>query len=52
MDNESEIRKLEHKLSEYRSIIGQQEEMLLQVTTTALQYYNLYIICAAIEIHE
>ena len=31
---ESEVRKLEHKLSDYRSIIGQQEEMLLQVHTT------------------
>ncbi len=31
MDSESEIRKLEHKLSDYRHIIGQQEEMLLQV---------------------
>lgn len=30
VDNESEIRKLEHKLSDYRNIIGQQEEMLLQ----------------------
>lgn len=29
---ESEIRKLEHKLSDYRNIIGQQEEMLLQVS--------------------
>lgn len=28
---ESEVRKLEHKLSDYRNIIGQQEEMLLQV---------------------
>lgn len=30
-DSDIEIRKLEHKLSEYRSIIGQQEQMLLQV---------------------
>ena len=31
VDNESEVRKLEHQLSDYRHIIGQQEEMLLQV---------------------
>ena len=33
VDHESEIKKLEHQLSDYRNIIGQQEEMLLQVVT-------------------
>ena len=32
MVSESEVRKLEHKLSDYRRIIGQQEEMLLQAS--------------------
>ena len=38
VDSGSEISKLEHKLSDYRNIIGQQEEMLLQVRGVSILY--------------
>lgn len=43
VDNESEIRKLEHKLSDYRNIIGQQEEMLLQVRVFHAGFFSLIV---------
>lgn len=50
-ESETEIRKLEHKLSNYRTIIGQQEEMLLQVCINQ-QQFGWWLYPGMLEMHS